>query len=299
MSLRERILVTGAGGQLGGYLRVSLERAGYQVVGLGSRTGEGIDVAADIRDMPALASVFGEASPLAVIHAAAYTDVDGCERDPERADEVNRQGSANVARLASDAGIWLLGLGTDFVFPGDGGAPYNERATPKPISVYGASKLAGERAVLDADPSFAVARTSWVYGGPGKHFPRTVLNVVAQKGGMSVVDDETSAPTFAGDLADAIVKLIPHRPSGIFHLTNEGSVSRYGLARAVVAAAGGDPDVITPTTTEAFLAAYPLPAKRPANSTMANIRAAGLGICLPDWEDAVRRYVPRLVAERA
>ena len=149
------------------------------------------------------------------------------------------------------------------------------------------------------DPSFAVARTSWVYGGPGKHFPRTVLNVVAQKGGMSVVDDETSAPTFAGDLADAIVKLLPHRPSGIFHLTNEGSVSRYGLARAVVAAAGGDPDVITATTTEAFLAAYPLPAKRPANSTMANIRAAGLGIRLPDWEDAVRRYVPRLVAERS
>jgi dTDP-4-dehydrorhamnose reductase len=299
MSLRERVLVTGAGGQLGRYLRVSLEHAGYQVIGLGSREGIGVDVVADIRDYPALASVFGEASPLVVIHGAAYTDVDGCERDPELASAVNGQGAANMAALATDAGIWMLGVGTDFVFSGAGGAPYSERAKTDPISVYGSSKLAGEQATLNADASFAVARTSWVYGGAGKHFPRTVLNVVKQRGEMEVVDDEVGGPTYAGDLADAIVSLVPHRAAGIFHLSNEGSVSRFELARAVVNAAGGDPEVIHPTTTEAFLAKYPLPARRPANSTMTNNRAAELGVRLPPWEDAVTRYVPRLAAELA
>lgn len=299
MPVRERVLVTGAAGQLGRYLRSALERAGYQVIGLGSKPGEGIDAVADIRDLPALTSVFGDASPLIVIHGAAYTDVDGCEREPERAMAVNTTGSANVAKVASDTGIWMLGVGTDFVFSGNGGAPYSERAKPDPISMYGSSKLAGERAILDADPSFAIARTSWVYGGAGKHFPRTVLNVTRQRGGMEVVDDEIGNPTFAGDLADALVKLMPHRPTGIFHLSNEGSVSRFGLARAVIAAAGGDPEAITPTTTEAFLAKYPLPARRPANSSMANNRAAALGIRLPAWEDAIDRYVPRLADELA
>jgi len=299
MPVRERVLVTGAAGQLGRYLRSALEHAGYEVIGLGSKPGDGVDAVADIRDLPALASVFGDASPLIVIHGAAYTDVDGCERDPERALAVNATGSANVAKVASDAGIWMLGVGTDFVFSGNGGAPYSERAKPDPISMYGSSKLAGERAILDADPSFAIARTSWVYGGAGKHFPRTVLNVTRQRGGMEVVDDEIGNPTFAGDLADALVKLVPHRPTGIFHLSNEGSVSRFGLARAVIAAAGGDPEAITPTTTEAFLAKYPLPAKRPANSSITNNRAAALGLRLPGWEDAIDRYVPRLAAELA
>ncbi len=297
MSLRERVLVTGAGGQLGRYLRAALSRAGYQVVGLGSKVGDGIDVVADIRDRSALASAFGEASPLVVVHCAAYTDVDGCERDPELAQAVNATGAAHMAAIAHDAGIWMLGIGTDFVFSGSGGAPYSERSRPDPISVYGSSKLEGEKAILAADPTFAVARTSWVYGGAGKHFPRTVVNVVRQRGGMEVVDDEVGNPTFAGDLADAIVKLISHRPSGIFHLSNEGSVSRFSLAQAVIAAAGGDVDVIKPTTTAAFLQKYPLPAKRPANSSMANNRAAALGIRLPAWDDAVRRYVPVLMAE--
>jgi dTDP-4-dehydrorhamnose reductase len=294
---RERVLVTGAGGQLGRYLRASLIASGYQVVGLGSTLVPGVDVVADITDAGALASAFGETAPLAVIHGAAYTDVDGCERDPEKADRVNHLGSMYLAELAADAGIWMVAVGTDFVFSGNGGAPYSERADPDPVSVYGTSKLAGEIAVLAADPSFAVARTSWVYGGQGKHFPRTVLSMVANRGGMEVVDDEISAPTFAGDLADALVKLLPHRAAGVFHLTNEGSVSRFGLARAVVTAAGGDPEVVVPTTTDAFLAKYPLPAKRPANSTLANNRAAAIGIRLPVWEDAVTRYVPRLAAE--
>lgn len=297
MTIRERVLVTGAGGQLGTELRTVLERQGYHVIGLGSTARPGVDLIVDLRDEAEVAHAFGEVAPLVVLHAAAYTDVDGCERDPQQADAVNHRASATLATLAADAGIWMLAVGTDFVFAGDGGAPYSEDAPTSPISVYGSSKLAGEEAVLAADETFAVARTSWVYGGAGKHFPRTVLNVVAQRGGMEVVEDEIGGPTYAPDLAEAIARLVPHRPSGVLHLANAGSVSRFGLAQAVVAAAGGDPAVITPTTTEAFLAKYPLPAKRPANSTLANTRAAAIGVGLPPWEDAVSRYSPMLAAE--
>ena len=295
----ERILVTGAAGQLGGYLMEQLARKGYSPLGLGRVESPGVDVVADIVDREGLARAIDEARPDAIIHGAAYTDVDGCERDPALADVVNHVGSANVALLAAERGIWTLGVGTDFVFSGAGGAPYAEDDGPDPISVYGASKLAGERAILAADPSFAVARTAWVYGGKGKHFPRTVLAMLEKHGRMEVVDDEIGSPTFAGDLAEALVSLLAHRPSGIFHLTNEGSTSRFGLARRVAEAAGEDPEKISPVSTDAFLAKFPLPARRPANSTLANIRAASLGVRLPPWDDAITRYVPALAAELA
>ena len=297
MESGKRILVTGAGGQLGHYLRPALIEAGYEVIGLGRQAGPGVDIVADITDSQAVADALDLARPDAVIHAAAYTDVDGCARDHSLADSINHVGSANVARSASERGIWTIGVGTDFVFSGNGGAPYNEDASPDPISVYGSSKLAGERAILEADPTFAVARTAWVYGGAGKHFPRTVLSMLAKHGRMEVVDDEVGSPTFAGDLADGLVALLANRPSGIFHLTNTGSATRFALAREVATVAGRDPNQITPVSTETFLAKYPLPARRPANSTLANNRAADLGARLPGWEDAVGRYVPNLAAE--
>lgn len=295
----ERILVTGAAGQLGGYLMEQLARKGYLPIGLGRHAAPGVEVVADIGDAGQVAKALDETSPDAIIHGAAYTDVDGCERDPALANAVNHLGSANVARAAAGRGIWALGIGTDFVFAGDGGAPYAEDAAPDPISVYGASKLAGERAILAADPSFAVARTAWVYGGKGKHFPRTVLTMLQKHGRMEVVDDEIGSPTFAGDLAEALVSLLQRRPSGIVHLTNEGATSRFDLARRVASEAGEDPGQIVPVSTEAFLAKYPLPARRPANSSLANTRAAALGVRLPPWEDAIMRYVPTLVAELA
>ncbi len=294
---RPAVLVTGAGGQLGRYLMSCLADAGYPVTGTGAHEGDSVDRVLDITDPEQVSNVVSNVRPDVVIHAAAYTDVDGCERDPAHANLVNGEGAANIARAARDAGAWALAVGTDFVFPGDGGAPYGEDDAPAPISVYGSSKLAGERAVLATDPSFAVARTAWVFGGAGKHFPRTVLNVLKSRGGMEVVDDETGSPTFAGDLAAALVALIDQRPSGILHLTNGGHVSRFGLARAVAEAAGLDPALVQPTTTADFLARYPLPAKRPANSTLANNRAAALGVTLRPWQDAVRDYVPRLAAE--
>jgi dTDP-4-dehydrorhamnose reductase len=294
-----RVAVTGAAGQLGGYLLSSLERRGYTPIGLGHHAAPGVDIVVDIADRKALGRALDESRPDVIIHGAAYTDVDGCERDPGLADRINHAGSSNVATLAAERGIWMVGVSTDFVFAGDGGAPYTEDADPNPVSAYGASKLAGERAILAAHPSFAVARTAWVYGGKGKHFPRTVLNVLSRAAQMEVVDDEIGSPTFAGDLAEALVSMLDHRPAGIFHLTNEGTASRFALARKVANEAGEDPERIIPITTSAFLEKYPLPARRPANSTLTNTRAAALGVRLPLWEDAIDRYVPRLAREIA
>ncbi len=293
------ILITGAGGQLGTYLRQRLTEQGTAFVGIGSRAADGVDRVVDITDAGAVDRLFDDVRQTVVIHGAAYTDVDGCERDPERADAVNHRGARATAEAAKRTGAYVIAVGTDFVFSGAHGYPYSERSEPDPISVYGSSKLAGERAVLNTDPAFAVARTAWVYGGAGKHFPRTVLSVVSSRGDMSVVDDETSCPTFAGDLADGLITLAKERAAGIFHLTNEGAVSRYEFARAIMVAAGRDPGVIAPISTEEFLSAYPLPAKRPANSSLVNNRAAQLGVRLPDWKSSLQRYVPRLAEELA
>ena len=293
----QRVAVTGARGQLGGFLLAALVRAGAVPVGLGGRPGSGVDLVADVTDAAAVRRALETARPDAVVHGAAYTDVDGAERDPELAEAVNGAGSRHVAEAVAAVGAYVVAVGSDFVFAGDGGAPYGEDAPPGPVSAYGRSKLLGERAVLATDPSFAVARTAWLYGGPGKHFPRTVLSVLRQRGSMEVVDDEAGSPTFAGDLADALVALLAARGAGVFHLANEGRTSRYGLARAVAGVAGLDPEMVRPTTTAAFLAKYPLPARRPPDSTLANRRAAALGVRLRPWRAAVDAYVPRLAAD--
>jgi dTDP-4-dehydrorhamnose reductase len=292
----QRVLVTGAGGQLGRYLIPAIAAAGATPVALGHRDGPDIDVAVDIADAAAVDDAIIAARPDAVIHAAAMTDVDGCEKDPERADRVNRLGSQIVARAAAQAGAWLVAVSTDFVFPGTN-PPYAEDALTDPISVYGASKLAGEEAVLTASKSFAVARTAWVYGGRGKHFPRTALNLLASRETIEVVEDERGNPTFAGDLAEALVALVAHRPNGILHLTNGGTTSRYELAREVASLAGLDPERVKPTTVESFLKQYPLPAKRPGDSSLLNRRAAAHGITLRSWQEALASYMPTLVAE--
>jgi dTDP-4-dehydrorhamnose reductase len=292
-----RIVVTGAGGQLGGFLTRRLTQVGAVVTGLGSRPGPDVQYVADIRDREAIRRALAVAGPDAVIHAAAYTDVDGCERDPERAMAVNAEGSAHVAAAATEHGARLIAMSTDFVFPGDGGAPYEEHDKPHPLSVYGTSKLAGEQAVLEAGPDFAVARTAWVWGGPDKHFPRTVLTVLRNRGEMEVVDDEVGCPTHAGDLADALVRLLPIGGSGVYHLAGDGAATRFELAQAVAEAAGIDSANVRPTSSEEFLAKYPLPARRPADSRLANCRAAAMGIQLPPWRRAVRDLVPALAAE--
>jgi len=291
----QRIAVTGAAGQLGGYLVRAIAASGATPIGFAHRPGPNVDVAVDITDPEAMARAIDTARPDTIIHAAAMTDVDGCETDPERADLVNHIGAGNVARAAASAGAHLIAVSTDFVFAGTA-PPHAEDAPTGPISVYGSSKLAGEEAVLEASDSFTIARTAWVYGGTGKHFPRTVLTLLAARPTIEVVEDERGNPTFAGDLAEALVQLVPKRPAGIVHLTNSGTTSRFGLAREVASLAGLSPQRVQPTTVEAFLRQYPLPARRPADSSLANVRAAALGVTLRPWQEALAFHVPSLVA---
>ena len=293
----ERVVVTGAAGQLGRALRPSLVAAGAQSIGFGRSEGPGIDVAVDVADPDGVRSAIRQSGATAVIHAAAYTDVDGCEREPTRAESVNHLGAVNVAAAAKATGAYMLAVSTDFVFPGDAGAPYGEDSPTRPISVYGQSKLAGEHGVLAADPGFAVARTAWLYGGAGKHFPRTVLTLLRDRGGIEVVDDEFGCPTFVEDLARALVALVALRAAGVLHVVNDGRASRYELASAVAEAAGLDPAGVRPTTREAFLAKYPLPAARPVDSSLRNVRAAALGVVLRPWRDAIQAYGPGLADE--
>lgn len=266
------------------------------MIGVGRRPRPGVDIVADIADRASLHATLSGLEFDAVIHAAAWTDVDGCENAPELARQVNKFGSRYVAELAKSRDAWLIGVSTDFVFDGENG-PYREDAWPEPISAYGKSKLDGEIEIRAASRSFAVARTSWVYGGAGKHFPRTVLSTLQRRGEMSVVDDEFGSPTFAGDLADVLVAMLEQKPAGDFHLSNAGATSRFTFAQEIVRLAGLDPVSIKPISTPEFLKMYPLPARRPANSSLVNTRAAALGIELPPWQDALARYMPKLTRE--
>ncbi len=293
----QRAIVTGAGGQLGRFLVPELRRAGALVTAFGSRPGPGIDHAFDLTDASAATHAIESAGPDIIIHAAACTDVDGIERDPDRGDRSNARATRVVAEAARQSGAYLIAVSTDMVFPGDGGAPYEEDAPTAPISAYGRSKLEAERAVLEGDATFAVARTAWLYGGAGKHFPRTVLSLLRDRGSIEVVDDEFGSPTYAADLAVALCQLASVRGAGVFHLINAGRTSRFDLARETAAGAGLDPELVRPVSTAAFLERYPLPAPRPPDSTLANTRAAARGIELRNWRDALTAYVPTLTAE--
>jgi dTDP-4-dehydrorhamnose reductase len=292
-----RVVVTGAGGQLGRFLVPAVRRAGATVIGFGSRPDAGIDVAVDLAERDATMDALRDAEPDVVIHAAACTDVDGIEREPWRGERSNAQATQNVADASKDARAYLIAVSTDMVFSGDGGVPYAEDAPTAPVSAYGWSKLKAEHAVLEAASGFAVARTAWLYGGAGKHFPRTVLAVLRDRGGMEVVDDEFGSPTYAADLAEALVALASRRGEGVFHLVNGRRASRFTLARETARIAGFDPQKVKPISTKAFLERYPLPARRPADSTLRNLRAAALAIMLRDWSEAVKDYVPVLAAE--
>jgi dTDP-4-dehydrorhamnose reductase len=293
----QRVLITGAAGQLGHYLLEQLPATGATIITTARKSAPGIDHTADLANASDVTTLLEDARPDVIIHAAACTDVDGIEREPERGQRGNEAATRNLAEAAATQGVYLLAVSTDMVFPGNGGAPYAEEAATRPISAYGASKLAAEGAVLSANSAFGVGRTAWLYGGTGKHFPRTVLTVLRDRGGMEVVDDEVGSPTFAGDLAAALIQAASLRASGILHLANEGGTSRYGLAQESARLAGLSPDLVRPISTADFLARYPLPAARPADSRLANIRAAGLGITLRPWAAALANYAPHLAAE--
>lgn len=282
MSLR--VAVTGADGMLG---RELVRQAGERAHACTPWNR----AACDVTDADAVQRAITAARPEVVIHAAAWTDVDGCESDPARAFRVNGRGTAHVAHACRDVGARLVMVSTDYVFPGDQSDPYRENDAPGPISVYGWSKLMGEEAVRELGPAGTVARTAWVYADHGTNFLRTMLRLGRERDEISVVDDQRGSPTFAADLAVGLLDLaaLPSA-SGVFHLTNSGSTTWYGFAKHALALAGL-PVRVQPTTTDQF----PRPARRPANSVLANARLASLGLRpLPPWEDGVGRCLARM-----
>ena len=295
-----RVLVTGAGGQLGHDVAQVL--AGTTPAGgrpPASATPLATEVLAadhrrlDVADRAGVLSVFEALRPDVVVHCGAWTAVDACESDPERAFSVNAVGTRNVAEAARRHGSHVVYVSTDYVFDGTSERPYVEWDRPNPLSVYGRSKLGGE---MELDPSATIVRTSWVCGFRGANMARTVLRLAGGTGPLRFVDDQRGSPTFTADLAGALVTLGRERLPGMFHLTNDGVTSWFDFARAVLEAAGEDPGRVEPIATADL--DPPRPAPRPANSALDNQAWRALGMpCLPAWQDGLERLVRALAAE--
>lgn len=280
-----RVLLTGAGGQLGRDLDVAFSSAGDDVVACDR-------AALDVADRDHVLQVVGAVAPDAVVHAGAWTNVDGCETDQDHAYAVNALGTRNVAEAARLVGARVCYVSTDYVFDGTANRPYVEWDATNPVSVYGRSKLAGEAVLGPAD---TVVRTSWVCGRHGRNFVKTILARAATGQPLTVVDDQHGCPTFTEDLAALIRRLVVARLPGVFHATNQGPTTWYQFARDAVEAAGMDPSLVSPITTADFQPARPAP--RPAYSVLDNaaLRLSGLPL-LADHHEPLERMVKELVA---
>ena len=279
-----RVLVTGAGGQVGAELVAAFGAdEHHEVIGLDH-------AAVDVADRGAVLGAVTSTRPDVVIHPAAWTAVDACEGDVDRAFLVNALGTRHVAEGARRVGAPVVYVSTDYVFDGTKDGPYLEWDEPSPRSVYGASKLAGER---ELDPGSTIVRTSWVCGYHGANMVKTILRLASEHDVLGFVDDQRGHPTFADDLASMIKRLAVERRPGTFHVTNQGVVSWYEFAREVLTATGQDPDRVQPVATADLRPARPAP--RPANSVLDNaaLRMSDVGL-LDDFRVPLRRLVARL-----
>lgn len=282
-----RVLVTGGGGILG----TALRRARPGAVELVSLRRADLDVT----DRAATLSAIVGARPDWVIHAAAMTDVDHCEQEPERALAVNGAGTANVVDAAIAAGGGCLYLSSDYVFDGRGTRPYDEFAPTGPLSAYGRSKLAGEREALARGGRVLVVRTQWVFGAGGKNFVDTILKAASERPSLKVVADQRGCPTWSFHLAAALYELLAANVApGIWHVSAAGEASWHEFACAIVAAAGRATAVAPCTTAE-----YPRPAPRPGFGVLSKSKLrAALGHELPPWEEGLKGYLAALAKGR-
>jgi dTDP-4-dehydrorhamnose reductase len=228
--------------------------------------------------------------PGAILNCAAWTDVDGAETNEPAAMRINADAVGALARIACDARLHLVTIGTDYVFHGEGATPWPEdadEAAYAPTSAYGRTKLEGERRVRAAGGDWCIVRTQWLYGAGGKNFIDTIAGLSAEKKELRVVDDQVGAPTWTEDLAGALAVVLDKRATGIYHCVNSGYVSWCGVARRVVERLGRDCRVETCGSE-----AYPRPAKRPLNSRMKQGKFAALaGGAMRGWETAVDAYL--------
>ena len=271
-----RVLVTGAGGQLGLELAEVLPGRGHETVAL-SRAE------LDIADPDAVEDVVKTHSPDLVVNAAAYTNVDGCETETDLAYAANALGPRNLAQVCERLGCELLHVSTNYVFDGEADRPYEPFDLPSPISAYGRTKLAGEEYVKHLTRRWYVVRSAGVYGR-GHNFVRTMLRVAAERDVLKVKDDEYISPTYARDLAEGIAEIAEAGRYGLYHLTNAGSCSWYEFTQEIFRLAGVEAEVIPIPSSE-----YPLPAARPANGVLSSLGSFELR----HWEEALTDYLGR------
>jgi dTDP-4-dehydrorhamnose reductase len=272
-----KAMILGATGLLGKAL--VREWTGDEVIGLGSG-------AVDIRDAARVREVVQKSLPEWIVLAAAYTDVDGCEAHADVAMSVNRDGAVNVAQAAKHAGAKLLFLSSDYVFDGKKTSPYEVSDVRNPQSVYGRSKAEAEVRLLEVLPEACIARTSWLFGTGGKCFPDTILKLAASRPALDVVSDQRGCPTYSVDLARAIVSLCRKGARGIVHVTNSGNCSWFEFAQEIVKDAGLAVEVRPVSSAQ-----MARPAPRPAYSVLSATSLQHYGIEMPEWKDALRRYL--------
>ena len=275
-----RVVVTGAGGMLGRAVLAAFADAGHEPAGL---TRED----ADVSRPGALRGPLASLRPEWVLHLAAFTRVDDCEREAERAHRVNGLGARHAAQAAAEVDAAVLLVSTDYVFPGNADRPYREDDATGPCSVYGASKLAGEVAVREAHPRHLIVRTAWLYGPGGANFIDTILARARAGEPLRVVDDQRGSPTSTSDLAGALVRLVATGQYGTYHCTNAGECSWHELAEHVLRRAG-----IAAPVARIDSATLARPARRPAYSVLSNRSFEHVtGHRMPHWQDAVDRYL--------
>ena len=284
------MLVTGAAGMLGSQVVLDAP-AGVRALSTDLAPAAGVVAAGvDLAEAPAVAALFAAHGPFAgVIHCAAYTAVDRAEEEPELAGRVNVQACEVLARTCAGVGVPLVAVGTDFVFDGAQRRPYREDDPARPLSVYGRTKLEGERRLLAAHPGgAAVVRTQWLYGPRGKHFPRTIVALARERAALRVVDDQVGSPTSTLELSPALWDVLLGGGRGIFHAACQGSASWYEFTLAILAQCGLQGVAVTPCRSEEF----PRPARRPAYSVLGGSRLTALrGRPMAPWRDALRAYL--------
>jgi dTDP-4-dehydrorhamnose reductase len=274
-----RILLTGANGQLGKALQRIL--SGQDLV---------------LKDLPefdltnpACEDEITRANPDIILHVGAYTNVDQAEHDPQQAHAVNAQGTRRVAQAAKTLKARLIYVSTDYVFDGTKASPYLEQDPPHPLNQYGQTKYEGEEAVLALCPDGLVVRTAWLFGHDGKNFVKTIMRLAEERPVLEIVADQRGCPTYADDLAGALQQLATSNLRGICHVTNTGDCSWYEFAQAIVRRTSGKASVRPITTAQAGR-----PAKRPSYSVLSHDRFASQYAALPDWEDALSRFMKRV-----
>ncbi len=274
-----RIAITGSQGQLGQALQAALVADQLLPLDLPQH---------DITDLAAITATLRAFAPEMIVHTAAITDVDGCERNPDLAYRVHVVGTRNIAVAAQQAGCPLVHISTDYVFDGERTEPYWEYDAPRPLSVYANTKWAAEQVVRDHLTRFYIVRTAWMYGDGPRNFVKTVLRLAGERESLQMVTDEAGSPTYAGDLAAALDKLMRQPAYGIYHFTNAGVCSRYAWAAEILRLAGRADFHLIPSEN------YPRAARVPKHAELHNTLGAQLGITLRPWQDALAEYVDKL-----